>query len=278
MGRQDSKKRHKKRNDGSTRPGSQKSWRDRELSRMKRELEAERRHSARLERQVSELKKELQERDTADSIHPWKRLRYRPRADEQMRDSASRRASRYRKGSYVRYLWEATSASLPVEIITKLLLYLRRLQVLRMAATILLAVGAVAVVAVLSAAALPFLLGGAAILTTLAWLRSHKRNRIMREALTDRHIRVLVPPRGKAMETGSFFLRNAVAMAAEDPQHTAILVITPYPLSSRGTGLRRTFFTARPGTGGVYFVRRHYYFILRRRVLDGLDPRMTVVY
>ena len=38
------------------------------------------------------------------------------------------------------------------------------------------------------------------------------------------------------------------------------------------------YFTARQEGNDLYIVRCHYYFILRRRVLDVLDPHMTVIY
>ncbi len=267
------------------RGGTQKSRRDQEIERLRRELERERRHSAKLEREVSALRRELQEMEAEDRDNPFRRLkqmkRERGRTDEKMRSSAALRASHYRKGSYLRYLFETVAESFPVQVISQLVLYLRRLRVVRMVVTIVLAVGAVVLVSVLSAAALPFLLVGTAVLFLLAWLQSRHMNDKLKEALAGRHIRVLVPERGVGLirrgETErSFFIRQAVAMAAEEG--VAVLVISPYLLSGRGLGGKGAFFTARREETDVYLVRRHYYFILRRRVLDVVDPRMTVIY
>ena len=58
----------------------------------------------------------------------------------------------------------------------------------------------------------------------------------------------------------------------------AVLVVSPYPLSSRGLGGKGGFFTARREAEGLYLVRRHYFFMLRKRVLDALEQDITVVY
>jgi hypothetical protein len=65
-------------------------------------------------------------------------------------------------------------------------------------------------------------------------------------------------------------------MAAEEG--VTVIVVTPYTVSGRGLGGRGRFFTARREADHLYVVRRHYFFTLRRRVLDRLDGEITVVY
>ncbi len=262
---------------------------ERELTRLRRELEAERRHSARLERRVAELRQELRERDALEGDRPLQHLRTKTSAEGRACDAASRRAVNYRKGSYMRYLLESVMDWLPVRIIAQLVLYLRRLRVVRLVVTLVLAIGAVVLVTVLSAATLPFILLGASCLAMAGWFRSKRMNRIMRRELEGQHIRVLIPPRGacfyrigkkekKSMHAGevSFFWRQAHAMAAEEG--VSVVVVSPYPLSRRGLGGHGAYFTARREGENLYMARRHYYFILRRRVLDAVDPGMTVMY
>ncbi len=253
-----------------------KGHKDREIARLRRELAEERRHTAQLERQVSALKKELQISLARDEDSPWRRLRHRPRPEDQLRETAARRAHRYRKGSYLRYLWEAIMESWPIRTLSWLLTYLRRLRVVRLVITIVLAIGAVAVVTVVSAAVLPFLLFGAVGLAMLAAMRSRRMNAILRSNLEGRHIRVLIPTRGTSLAPDAYFIRHARAMAADDG--AAVIIVTPYLLSAKGPNGRRAFFTARTEGGNLYLVRRHYYFILRRHVLDAIDTHMTVVY
>lgn len=252
---------------------------DREIGRLRRELAAERRENARLVREVADLRRQLQSQQLSDREHPFSRLRPasgREQKKERLLEAANRRAHHYRKKSFVRYLWEAVMESAPVAVITKLVLYLRRIRVVRIILSLVLAAGAVVTVAILSAAVLPFLFAGTALLTLFACLRSRRMNRLLRNELKEQRIRIMVPPRGGALQADSFFIRNARSMAAE--RGVAVLVVTPYLVSGRGLGGRGGFFTARKEEDGLYLVRKHYFFILRRRVLDTLEQGMTVIY
>ncbi len=252
------------------------------IARLERELEAERRHSAALERELAAIKRELQDAEDADRDRPWRQLRRRrqmdgrTRTEEKLREGASRRAQHYRKGSFVRYSWESVMDSLPVRVLSQLWTYLRRLRVVRLVLTLVPAVGAVVLVTLLSAAALPFFLVGTAVLGLLGWLRSRRMNHILRRELEGRHLRVFVPSRGAALTDGSFLERQAHAMTLEG--QVAVLIVSPYLVSRRGMGGRGGYFTARKEADNLFMVRRHYFFILRKRVLDVVDPDMTVIY
>ena len=58
----------------------------------------------------------------------------------------------------------------------------------------------------------------------------------------------------------------------------AVLVVSPYPVSPRGLGGKGSFFTARKEAEGIYLVRRHYFFMLRKRVLDAMGQNITMIY
>lgn len=253
-----------------------KGQKDREISRLREELMLERRRAAKLEREVSDLRRALQAQEATEKIRPLRRLRHKPPKESKLLTQASQRAHHYRKSSFLRYLWESVMESVPVRFLAKIIQYLRRIRAVQLILTILLALTAVVTVAVVSAALLPFLFFGAMLLAMLAWIRSRRMNRILRRDLTDRRIRVLIPPRGKSFSKESFFLRNARAMAAESD--VTVIVVTPYLLSGRGFGRRGSFFTARKESDSLYLVRQHYFFILRRRVLDTLNSDITVVY
>ncbi len=256
-------------------PSNPKGQKDREIARLRCELTVERRRAAKLEREVSDLKRTLQAHDAAKKHRPLQRKR--PTTKEALLLSqANQRAHHYRKGSFFRYLWESVMESAPVQLLSKLIQYLRRIRAIQLILTILLALTAVVTVAVVSAAVLPFLLFGTVLLAMLALMRSRRMNRILRKELTDRRIRIMIPPRGHSLSKDSFFLRNARAMTAE--VGVTVIVVTPYLVSNRGINRKGSFFTARKGTDNLYFVRRHYFFILRRRVLDILDSDITVIY
>lgn len=256
-------------------PSNPKGQKDREISRLRRELTAERRHTAKLEREISDLRRALKAHETADTRRS---LRHKQQAPKEalLLSQANQRAHHYRKGSFLRYLWESIMESAPVQLLSKLIQYLRRIRAIQLILTILLTLAAVVTVAVVSAAVLPFLFFGTALLAMLALMRSRRMNRILRKELTDRRIRIMIPPRGTAFLPDSFFLRNANAMASEIG--VTVIVVTPYLMSNRGLRRKGSFFTAHKEIDNLYFVRRHYFFILRRRVLDTLDSDITVIY
>ena len=100
---------------------------DRQIALLRHDLEAERRKNAALEREVASLKRQLQ----ASSQAPSLRRRRRSKKETLMFGDAGRRAQHYRRSSFVRYLWESVMDSTPVQVITRLVLYLRRVQVVR---------------------------------------------------------------------------------------------------------------------------------------------------
>ena len=260
-------------------PDSPRGRKDREIARLRRELAAERKHTARLERELSDLRRDIKANTPAATDQPLRRLKQQAAGthkEERLLDAANRRAHHYRKGSFLRYLWESVRESAPVQVVSKLVHYLRRVKLIQTVLTVLLALGAVVAVAIVSATILPFLFFGTSLLTMLALLRSRRMNRILRHELTDRRIRIMIPPRGGSLDRGSFFIRNARAMAAEE--NVTVIVVTPYLVSCRGLGGKGRFFTARKETDDLYLVRKHYFFVLRRKVLDILDGEITVVY
>jgi len=237
----------------------------------------ERRENARLKRELADLRRDIQARQVEEKpLTRFRRGAGKTRREERLLGEATRRARRFRKPSFLRYLWEAVTDSAPVSLVVGLWRYLRRVRVAQTVLSLAVAVGAVTAVAVLAAALLPFLLAGAGALTLWVTLGSHRMNRRLEKELAGRRVRVLVPPRGRALEEDSFFVRSARDMAAE--AGVTVLVVTPYVFSRRGLGGGGRFLTARKETAGLYLVRRHYFFILRRQVLDALEGEVTVVY
>ena len=251
---------------------------ERTLRLLRRELDKERRHSAALEREVAVLKEKIKYGEEISSDGRHVRAKRKKGIDPQAtaREAAARRAHHYRRSSYWRYLFESMMESLPVRIISKLLTYLRHLRIIQIVAAILTAVGTIALVAVVSAALLPFIIAGSLVLAIGASLRSRHMNRVLRRTLEGKHLRVFFPPRGASWAPDSFFMRQARAMAAEEG--VAVVIVSPYSISRRGAGKKRFYFTARRDGEDLYVVRRHYFFTFRKKVMDVLDPNVTVVY
>lgn len=125
---------------------------------------------------------------------------------------------------------------------------------------------------------LPFLLAGIGICLTAALLHTRAVNRRLRSDLDGRHIRVLFPTRSLPFNEHAqpFFFASVRAMAAEP--NTAVVIVSPHLLSPISPYGRHMFVTARRETEQIYLVRSYYYFTLRRRILDVVDPHLSILY
>lgn len=250
---------------------------DREVARLRSELASERSRAAKLEREIAALKRELQEQ--ALPRQPIRRLTGRSkslRREDRLLDRANRHARYYRKRSFFRYLWDSFRESSFMRVVRRIRRYLRRFQLMQTVIPILLAAAAVVAVTFVSPVATLILV--AAIVAPAAFIvwRFRLANRVLLRELGGRRIRIVIPPEKRSLEPHSFLMRNARAMAAEEK--VTVIVVTPYVFSQRGAGGEGAFFTARKEADGLYMVRRHYFFTLRRKVLDLLDGEITVIY
>lgn len=248
-----------------------------EIERLRRELAEARRENGRLKRELAEAKGASRaDKGTVRSLISIKKAGRSPSREERMAAEAHRLAHRFRKTSLLRYLWVTITESAPAVLFYRLWLYLRRVKLLQTVLSVAAALGALAAVTALSAAVLPFLLftGGSFILWVL--LHARRMDGLLEQELAGRRVRVLIPICGRALRDGSFFIRSARSMAAEEG--VAVLVISPYLFSRRGLGETKGFLTARKEGERLYLLRRYYYFLFRRRVLDGLWGEVTVVY
>jgi hypothetical protein len=168
---------------------------------------------------------------------------------------------------------------------SKVLAYFRRIRLVRTIGLVLAFLWAAArtsalfvVFSAVYLTLLPVLIMGSGLAFFISILHSRAVNRRLREQLTGCHIRILIPSRTVPFDprVQPFFFASARSMAAEP--HTAVIVVSPYSWSPGGFGSRRMFFTARCESERLYLVRKHYYFILRRRVLDAIDPDLSLLY
>lgn len=199
--------------------------------------------------------------------------------------SQGRRAHHFGKRTYFRFLIECFTDSSFYLQWRKILAFARRIRLARTVGLVLTFVLAAAqtsaLFVVFSAAylvALPFLVMGSGIGLFISVLHSRSVNRRLRHALNGCHVRILLPSKAVSFcpARRAFFFASARSMAAEP--NTAVIVVSPYALSTKGFGSRRLFFTARCEGPRLYLVRKSYYFILRRHVLTAVDPDLSILY
>lgn len=244
---------------------------------LRRELVAVRRENAVLKRELAEARRALEggRRTGKPSGRPGKGPRRETR-EERVIMEAHRLARRFGAPSLLRYLWVTVSESALGILFNRLWLYLRRVRLVQTVLSVVVAVGTVAAVAALWLAVLPFLVAGAGGVTVWVAICARRMDSLLERELAGRRVRVLIPSRGRALSEGSFFIRSARSMAVEEG--VVVLVVSPYLVFRRGLGGKGGFMTARKEGEGLYLLRRHYYFALRRRVLDRMKENLTVIY
>ena len=242
-----------------------------------RELNRERRENAKLRRQLAEARKKMAEHPSSERLEPiFKHKQMTPRqAQEQMLSESSKRAGAFSRPNYLMYLVRLITTSSLYRIVNRLFLFFRRFRLANTITTIVLVVMTAAVSAVYLMA-LPAALLVSGLFVIFGLLAARQMNKKMKTALKGKHIRVVIPPDDLSLKDDSFLARSACAMAGQS--NTAVILVSPHILSMRGLGGHGPYLTARQEGNDLYIVRCHYYFILRRRVLDVLDPHMTVIY
>ena len=257
---------------------------DRQLA---KELRRYKRENAALRQQLAALRRER----AYHAVHGAEAHRPTPSSDPRqararaLLRSRGRRAHHFGKRTYLRFLIDCFTDSTFYLWWSRVLAYARRIRLVRtvgLIVTVLLAAAQTSALFVVFSAVyltvLPFLILGSGLGLLFCVLHSKTVNRHMAHALTGHHIRVLFPSRSHPFtpEAQAFFFASALEMAT-DP-NVAVIVVSPYPLSTKGFGSRRMFATARQERPRLYIVRKYYYFILRRRVLAPVDPDFCVLY
>lgn len=255
-----------------------KSKNEREIARLEQALRQERRANVKLRRRVAELHRELEESRLPVSrtpLIPRRKSRSRAQMRRAMLAETAVTAQRFRKRTYFSFLARIVADSSLFEFATRVIAYVRRLQVVHVVATVLTVILTTAVVSAVYVAALPFLIVAAAAGLLIARLTSHSMNRKMRRLLAGRRVRVFIAPHQLSLDRDSLYLRNLHAMVEEG---VSVILVSPSAFSNKGLGGRGPYFTARREAADLYIVRRNYFFMLRRRVLDEVCQDVTLVY
>lgn len=98
-----------------------------------------------------------------------------------------------------------------------------------------------------------------------ALLESRRSNRYLRSHIAGRAVTVLF----LSAEENTFALGNACDLASRG---RVVLAVSPYLISSRGLGTRKSFYcTLRQERKNVFIIRKYYFFSLRKHVLPLAD-------
>jgi hypothetical protein len=251
----------------------------RALSQKDRALRREKRENAALKRELSALKNGYgrgdatpngtvkKSKQAVDTAH---------KAQLELIRTGVINARRFSKKSYISYLYQSVKESGIGLFFRRVVRIWRRLRLVRIITAVTAAVVATLLLSAVFLTLIPFFMLFALVAFLAVCLRAKATNKKMAEVLSGKRVRVMIFSDAVAFRGDTFAEGCAKAMARESD--TAVLVITPYFFSPRGLGGRGMFFTARREANDLYLVRKCYYFLLRRRVLDAVCGEVTFVY
>ncbi len=249
----------------------------RALSEKDRALRREKRENAALKREISVLKNSRA--SNRDAFFSPSKKSYKSDSGKEQRElitAGAVNARRFSKKSYLRYLIQSIKESGIGLFFSRIARFWRRLRLVRNVTLVIAAIIAALLVSAVFITALPFLLLFSLVTFLVVIFRARVTNRRMTEKLADKRVRVMILPDSVTFRDDTFAERSAKAMSKEP--NTAVLVVSPYFMSPRGLGGRGMFFTVREEAENLYLVRRCYYFLLRRQVLDAVCEDVSVMY
>ncbi|MBO5204000.1 MAG: hypothetical protein J6B72_05255 [Clostridia bacterium] len=98
-----------------------------------------------------------------------------------------------------------------------------------------------------------------------------------KELIKNKNVTVLFPPKGRAFEYDSYF-SGFVCDTASGNDNVSIIV-SPYSISSQGLHhSHKKYYNSRSDGNNIILVRRHYYFSLRRNIIDPLAKSVTEIF
>lgn len=120
-----------------------------------------------------------------------------------------------------------------------------------------------------------FIIGYSVFILTLFGRR--RVTKMFKASVENKNITVLIPPRGRAFERGSFFRGMANDYASDE--NNFVIIVSPYFLSSKGVGEKRSFFPmARFEKDNLVIVRRHYFFALKKFAKKTQNNKLTFIH
>lgn len=122
----------------------------------------------------------------------------------------------------------------------------------------------------------PILIFGAAFVAFSALLLYRRENDRMQKVLEGKNIIVFFPTLGGELAEGNFWRAHVDELARR--ADTAILVVSPHFWSGKGLNENRFYLLLRKEREELYLLRKHYYFSLKRAILDKKQNGISFIY
>ena len=106
---------------------------------------------------------------------------------------------------------------------------------------------------------------------------ARKHNKRNTALLSGKQVYVFFPPKERAFDHGSYFAHFVSDIASRED--CIAVVVSPYMLKSTGIEKsRKPYYISRLDGQDILLVRRHYYFTLRKKIIDVHTSSLTEIY
>ncbi|MBO4979235.1 MAG: hypothetical protein J6D16_02385 [Clostridia bacterium] len=123
---------------------------------------------------------------------------------------------------------------------------------------------------------LPLVLLGATTVAFSALVFYRRENQRMRLLLKGQRIVVFFPTLGGELDVGTLWRAHIEELSLKE--NTTVLIVSPHFWLGKGLTGKSFYFLLRKEAQNVYILRKHYYFSLRRAVLDKNRALLTLIY
>ena len=237
------------------------------------------RENLRLKNEVASLKNELQQRSAAT-----RRLTKRRDAVHSMFLHQARRENTFSQSSSSDYFRHAVKNASVIRAYSQILNSVKRLTFITTTIQVVLFILAVlksGVIVLISTSAfiisLPFVLMLSGIGTILTMLGSKKATAENTPILTDKTVCVFFPLKKSVIRDKTYFA-DFVRTMASHPDTVCVIVTQGFFFSRGISDTRKLFFTSRLDAPNILLVRRHYYFKLKKSIIQPLSRNLTEIY
>lgn len=184
---------------------------------------------------------------------------------------------------YFSYLWKLIKSNSLYKLIKRLVSYFSKFRLvsltLRILGYIAIAIETSAVIFVFITALTfllpPFIFGALIILICSASRFYHDSKQIVKDA-ADRKIIVYFPERQHPFMKDSFFQRNALELSQNG---YCVIAVSPFVISPKGiTKTNKYYFNVKKEADGLFIIRQHYFFYIKKKFLKKHQERLIYVY
>ncbi len=123
---------------------------------------------------------------------------------------------------------------------------------------------------------LPILILGAGIVIFSSLLLYRRENKNMKLVLDHQNTVVFFPTRGGELTNGKFWRAHIEELSTR--RNTTVLIVSPHFWSGKGITGNRFYFLLRKEKENIYILRKHYYFSLKRVILNEKRSSLAFVY